>query len=249
MLLCTDFDGTLRIPDDPTALDANLSALTEWRAAGNYACLITGRNYSVFPKILPAWKNYFDYLATDNGGAIYDRQGDLIITNPFSETQVKTILAIIPSTVLPVFYYPNFFTANPYPSLPPVKLRLWFRNLDELWSKHRYFESSVFYLKSLPWPKPGYSQLPGVDLSQYCGFIDLVPIDNGKEVAAQRVADLLSTPPSKVISAGDDYNDIALLKAFRGYAVHSSLSEVIQAASGRSVASIAELITYLLATS
>lgn len=247
MLLCTDFDGTLRIPETPATLDANLLALTKWREAGNYACLITGRNYSVLPDILPEWRVFFDYLVTDNGGAIYDHQGDLVITNPFPKNHIETVLAVIPSDILPVYYYPNHYTINPYPRHQPIKLRLWFHDLDELWSKHRYFESSVFFLKSLPWPKPGYSPLPGVDLSQYCGFIDLIPSNSGKEVAAKRVADLLSISASEIISAGDDYNDLALLSTFRGYAVHSSAPEVLQAASYRSVISVAELISRLLA--
>lgn len=247
MLLFSDFDGTLRDPNDPRVLDSNLSALENWRAAGNYACLITGRNYSAFSRILPEWKNYFCYLVTDNGGAIFDQGGELIATCAFPENLIQEVLISLPHDVLPVYYYPDHFTVTPRPKSSPIKLRLWFHELDDLWSKQRYFESGIFHLKSLPWPKPGFSTLPGVDLSQYCGFLDLVPENSGKEIAAKRITAILSVPREEIISIGDDYNDIALLNSFTGYAIDFSPSEVIQAASGRTIANVSTLIAHILA--
>ncbi len=243
MLLLTDFDGTLRDLNDSTVLSSNLAAVQRWRAAGNEACLITGRNFSVLSQILPEWKNYFSFLATDNGGAIFDYQGDLIATYPLSENIIEEILTVIPHDILPVYYYPDHYSTTLRPKSRLIKLRLWFHDLDELWSKHHYFEANIFKLKSLPWPKHSFSPLPGVDLSNYCGFIDLVPPTSGKEIAAQRLSGILSFPHSEIIAVGDDYNDIPILEAFKSYAISSAPPEVICAASGRTITSISALIS------
>lgn len=250
MILCTDFDGTLRDLNDPAILDTNLTSLKSWREAGNQAYLITGRTYTVLGEILPDWATYFDYVATDNGGAIFHQKGYLLASFPFQTSDVDDILAIIPDGTLPVFYYPYSLSTERLPDQTPIKIRVWFHTLDDLWSEHHYLSSNFTEIKSLPWPKPGFSQLPGVDLTQYPGFIDLVPETSGKENAITHLGVLTATANlrtqfthTNIITVGDDYNDIAMLKSFTGYAISTAPSEVIQAASGRTIHSVSELIS------
>lgn len=247
MILCSDFDGTLRDPGDPTVLKTNLEALKDWGATGNHACLITGRNHSVLPIILPDWQNYFDYIATDNGGAIFNRSDKLVVKYPFPNGVITNILNDVAKNILPVFYYPDSFTTSYQPYSHPIKLRLWFHNLDALWAYHQNYSSNFPDVKSLPWPKPGFSPLPGVDLSQYHGFIDLVPRRSGKEYAVQYFAKVFRT--ADLITVGDGYNDIAMLEKFKGYAINTAPAEVLQATSGRIINSVSELISLKLAQS
>lgn len=249
MLFCTDFDGTLNDPNDLSVIHSNLLALSTWRQAGNYACLVTGRNYSVIPSILWRWEKYFDYLITDNGGAIYDNRERLILQYRFSPDLIDIILDSISDDVLPAYYYTHDYTAdrNRYADQIPIKLRLWFRSLNQLWSEQHRFETEFPEVKSLPWPKPGFSPLDNIDLSKYCGFVDLVPQRSGKESSIQRLAKKLFLGDD-IITVGDDFNDIAMLQKFEGYAIDTAPSEVIQAASGRTVRSVHELISRKLSS-
>lgn len=249
MILCTDFDGTLRNLNDTSVLSTNLDSIQSWRAAGNQTYLITGRTHAVLEEILPNWVSYFDYVATDNGGAIFDQNDHLLTSFPFCNSVVENILAIIPKEVLPVFYYPHTHDINRLLDQPPIKIRLWFHTLAELWAEHHFLSANFSEIKSLPWPKPGFSQLPNVDLSQYQGFIDLVPKTSGKENAITNLSIFTTTNSkiqftySNIITIGDDYNDIAMLKSFESYAIDTAPPEVIQAASGRTVHSVSELIS------
>lgn len=250
MILCTDFDGTLRDLNDPAVLSSNLISLQSWRAAGNQTYLITGRTHAALGEILPDLASYFDYVATDNGGAIFDCSDHLLTSFPFNASVVESILAIIPKEVLPVFYYPHEHGIDRLSGQNPIKIRLWFHTLVELWSEHHFLLASFTEVKSLPWPKPGFSQLPGVDLTQYQGFIDLVPKTSGKENAITNLSIFASTANPKIqftypniITVGDDYNDVTMLESFESYAIATAPPEVIRAASGRTVHSVSELIS------
>lgn len=241
-LLFTDFDGTLTQHQSPDILTANLLALQHWQRAGNEAILVTGRNHSVLPQILPSWKSYFAYIITDNGGAIFDQTDHLCLSRPFSDQLLETVIASTDPDILIAFYTPYSFAAQRPTDQEIIKLRLWFKNLEHLWSVQHFLCTGIIPVKSLPWPKSGFSKLPGVDLSQYCGFLDLVPKTSGKELAISWIADRYDSPKSSILTIGDDYNDIDMLSEFHGYTFTSSPPEVIQSASGRTIHSVAELI-------
>lgn len=247
-IICSDFDGTLK-QDDPSVLERNLRAVQTWRDAGNIFIIVTGRNHAVLDQILPNWQNLIDYAIMDNGGAIFSNRDEIIYIHELRYSLIRRIQSLVCDRALPLSYSPYRCSIELLLGETAIKLRLWFRTEHHFsWYKKR-IEDQGFPVKILPWIGAGFSKLPsGASTEQFYGFLDIVPFDSGKECAIAQLVNLKNweTTPSKIITVGDDYNDIAMLAAYQGYAIHGSPQEVITAAQGRTATSVADLIYHHL---
>lgn len=248
MLLCADFDGTLNIHDCPEAFERNLQAVRRWREAGHDFGLTTGRNMSVLKQIFPNWPNEVDFVVTDNGGAIFGHEDEPWRVQSLKRGMISCVERLAGANAQPA-YYTVFGYGIRYPEeLDVIKLRLWFLSIQEALTVRGKLETQFEEkIQVLPWLRQGYSPLEGVDLSQYAGFLDIVSMKAGKQNAIEFVADKWEIAPTEVLTVGDDYNDLAMLRKFHGYAIDGSDFEVVQAARGRTTASAADLIDMLMA--
>lgn len=247
MLLCADFDDTLNVHGCPEVFKRNLRAVRRWRELGHNFGLTTGRNMSILRQIFPNWQQQVDFVATDNGGAIFSHEGELWQTRPLESGMIASIERLAGANVQPA-YYTAFNYGIQYPKESEViKLRLWFLSPQEaLTAKGKLEHQFGNKIQVLPWLRQGYSPLPGVDLSQYAGFLDVVSAWSGKQNAIKFVAERQNISEMEIFTVGDDYNDLAMLWRFQGYAIIGSDFEVVQAAQGRTVASVADLVKSLL---
>lgn len=243
MLICSDFDGTLR-QKDPHVLAQNLQAVKEWRTAGNLFAIVTGRNHAVVDQILPDWQNLVDYLVMDNGGAIFSNHDQLIYVNELERRLIRQIQSLVCDRATPLSYSPYRCSIELMLSETAVKLRLWFRTERHFYIYQERIQAQAWPIKILPWIGAGFSKLPSsANTSQFFGFLDIVPADSGKECAIAQLINQEDHYIDHVITVGDDYNDIAMLKTFQGYAISGSPQSVIAAAQGRTVSSVAKLIS------
>lgn len=72
----SDFDGTLFINQEITA--ETLTAIRNWRAAGNKFGIVTGRAYVMLIAHLRDFGLEVDFVICDNGAIIYDGDGKII---------------------------------------------------------------------------------------------------------------------------------------------------------------------------
>ena len=86
----SDFDGTLFINQEISA--ENLSAIRNWRAAGNKFGIVTGRAYIMLPAHLKEFDLEIDFAICDNGAIIHDGGGKVIFE---TELPKKILLEII----------------------------------------------------------------------------------------------------------------------------------------------------------
>lgn len=263
MILCSDFDGTLSQKQNPSVLASNLKAVQAWRNAGHIFVLVSGRNHGVIDQILPGWQTKIDYMILDNGGAIFSNCNELIYVNELKRNLIREIQKLVCNNALPISYSPERCAIELMLDEVAIKLRLWFRTEEHFYTYQQRLENQNWPIKVLPWIGAGFSKLPsGADTSQFFGFLDIVPENGGKECAIATLVELAHLNPtdkaqntndlndnqdssSNIITIGDDYNDIAMLKAFKGYAISNSPTPVIAAAQGRTVNSVAALISQL----
>ncbi len=242
MVICSDFDGTLNSSTDPLVLSTNLLAVRKWREAGHAFVLVTGRNHAIISSILPDWQKYIDYLIMDNGGATFSNQDQLIHVYKLERSLIYAIRSLVCNRAMPISYSPERCSIDLMVGETAIKLRLYFRTEELLKRCHAQIEDQNWPIKVLPWLKPGFSKLPdGTNPNRFYGFLDIVHKDSGKECAIQRLVNI-KYPQSDIITIGDDYNDIAMLSRFRGFAINGSPNEIIAAANGRTITSVANLI-------
>lgn len=247
-VIFSDFDGTLK-QEKPDVLTKNLRAAQEWRHAGNLFVIVTGHNHAILDQILPNWQNLVDYIIIDNGGAIFSNTDALIYVNKLPRHLIRKIQSLVCDRALPLSYSPYRSSIELMLTETAIKLRLWFQTEQRFQTYKDRIEKQGWPIKILPWIGAGFSKLPSsASTEKFFGFLDVVPEDSGKEHAIAQLINLMSWDyaPDDIITVGDDYNDIAMLSLYRGYAIHGSPPEVIAAAQGRIIPSVADLIYDLL---
>lgn len=243
-IIFSDFDGTLR-QKDQNVLTENLRAVQKWRHAGNLFVVVTGRNHAVLNQILPDWQNLIDYIIMDNGGAIFSNHDKLLYVHELQRRLIHQIQSLVCDRALPLSYSHDRCSIELMLGETAIKLRLWFKTEQHFRIYKDRIERQNWPIKVLPWIGAGFSKLPsGSSTEKFFGFLDIVPIDGGKECAIAKLVNLMnwSYTLDDIITVGDDYNDIAMLNTYRGYAIHDSPDKVITAAQGRTVTSVAHLI-------
>lgn len=246
MTICSDFDGTLNNAHNPNVLKKNLQAIQTWRAHNYQFVVVTGRNHAVLKKILPHWQNQIDYIITDNGGAIFSNQDQLLYVCELPLQLIRQIKNLVCDQAVPIVYSPELCTIELMLGETAIKLRLYFRTQRQYERYQAQITAQNWPIQILPWPKPGFSKLPGgTDPSQFYGFLDIVPQVSGKENAIAQLANLVQLS-SPILTIGDDDNDINMLTRYHGYAITGSQPQVLTATEGRNVNSVADLISQYL---
>ena len=235
--LCVDFDETLYLHNDRKTWLKNVELLKLWRSRRNKVAIISGRNWQNFQKICPEWEEIADYLVLDNGGVTFSSGGKIDDMVPFSSEALGEVKVHSYAQARLLVYYTPHEIGLEQPDLSElIKVRAWYQSLETLWSVRFYLEHIAnTTLQVLPYPRQGYSTLEGVDLTQYAGFLDFVPKDGGKENAINHISEKEHYIKKDVIVVGDDYNDIGMIKEFRGHAMAGAPDGVIEAADRKSV--------------
>lgn len=78
-LLATDYDGTLRYAQD--VMPEDLDSIKSWKKAGNKFVIVTGRSKESIDAQIQKFNLPCDYLITNNGGMVFDQNGDTLLSN------------------------------------------------------------------------------------------------------------------------------------------------------------------------
>ena len=253
MNLFCDVDGTFWVHSDKDfeQYKKNLAAVKKWRDAGHKFGLATGRGIPSMSRGFPEYKDYTDFLITDNGSFITDVKNEKLIDEVvFGSREIAAIVSFIRTHFsekeAKISYY-GYLQEYQIPIAPIGKIRIWLLNQETteklyfLLEEHFGNDSYKLHIErnalpsSLEWVGPEYK----------C-FINIVPDDSGKEIAIARLKQLHKIA-GDVVVLGDDMNDLAMINRFDGYAMASShprLLEVMDPA--KIVKSPADLIRKLL---
>lgn len=78
-LLATDYDGTLRYAQD--VMPEDLKSIAAWKEQGNKFVIVTGRSKESIDAQVQAFDLPCDYLITNNGGMVFDENGNVLLSN------------------------------------------------------------------------------------------------------------------------------------------------------------------------
>lgn len=250
-ILGSDFDGTLNYGGMD---EEKLSAVAEWRRAGNRFGIISGRGIE-FRKTLrekfPDLK--WDFLAVCNGGYIMDGEGEVV-----RETRCDgEILSELTSDligwgckVVHVIGAQYICVVERAEDRPPrvdeAAVRLWETKPTAAYfyqvSVRRSTEEKTLAVVERIREKYGERLTP----LQNGLSIDIVPRGVNKAEGLCRVAEFFGCGRKDVIAVGDNVNDMDMIRAFHSYAMANGVEEIREAAEGV-VESVTELIRRELA--
>lgn len=256
MIIFSDFDNTLYRHGDPATTAENFQAVKKFRQAGHKFCLATGRSLSSIENAfstdnLPNYRQCFDYLVLDNGAICMRPNGEVILEELIPQATAQKIYASIVQKYDKNhdFQLVAYYGSSEHPEIGAslTKMRLWNRNnalaiqiTDEINQRFGNEVKAFAAYDVIP------TRIPWLEDGDFTAFIDIAPVKAGKENTIARLVQQ-SFPSEKVITVGDDTNDISMIRQFDGYAVANAVPLVLENTStGHIVNNVAALIEWLL---
>lgn len=236
-IVATDFDGTLcqSYPDGYKINEKTLEAIKEFRAKGNLFGVVTGRSYIwAYPIFKQKNEFEFDYIISDNGAQCFDKDGNVVFSNKikayfgFAKDYVNTVLDFCNEVEEAGICFErdrfNFQKNNPcgkgdYYSNYSV--------LDELCEKDEFVmvnavcknDETAAKLKEKIISKFGEYLEP----AQNGRCLDITAKGINKATGISLYARIMNVRHDSVYSAGDNYNDLPMIKSFHGCAVKGAV--------------------------
>lgn len=236
-LVATDFDGTLcqSYPDGYKINDKTLEAIKKFRNKGNLFGIVTGRSYIWAYPVFKEQNSFdFDYILSDNGAQCFDKDGNTVFSNKikayrgFAKDYVTTVLEFSDEVEEAGICFEkdrfNFEKNNPdgnggYYSKYSV--------LDELCEKDEFVmvnavcknDETAAKLKEEIVSKFGEY----LDPAQNGRCLDITAKGVNKATGISQYAKVMGVIHENIYSAGDNYNDLSMIKAFHGCAVKSAV--------------------------
>ena len=258
-IVATDYDGTLcqSYPDGYKINDKTLEAIKRFRQKGNLFGVVTGRSYVW---AYPVFKNQntfeFDYIISDNGAQCFDKDGNVVFSNKikayrgFAKDYVKTVLNFGNDIEEAGICFErdrfNFEKENPegdgvYYCKHSV--------LDELYEKDEFVmvnavcknDEAAAMLKEEIVSKFGEY----LDPAQNGRCLDITAKGINKSSGISQYATAMGVLYDNIYTAGDNYNDLSMVKAFHGCAVKDAV-EALKAEAEVILDDVGSLIEIIL---
>lgn len=251
-LLCSDFDNTICFWSDIGRIyDEDREAIRRFREAGNKFVIISGRSYrtaiDVFDKMDFHDMDFFmimsgAYAAYPDETLIYDRRIDMKtlpeLAEFFRETGARYLCMdigkesynvdiggdlepefAVPISLEDVLEFPTYTSIN-----------VGYHSNDEAHAVAAELEKRFSHI---------------ITPLQNNRAIDMPPAGVDKAVAVDYAAKMYKIEKDKIYTAGDNYNDMRMLKAYHGCAMSNGPSAVWKSAE-RKISHISEIIDHIL---
>ncbi len=206
MILCSDFDSTLK-QEDPIIFKENLRAVKNWRNAGNLFVIVTGHNHAVLNQILPNWQSLVDYIIMDSGGAFFSNQNELVHINELSRSLIRKIQSLVCDRAAPISYSPYRHSIELMLTETAIRLRLWFKTEPRFRSCKSRIEAQGWPIKVLSQIGTDFSTLPsGASTERFYGFLDIVSTGSGKDEAIAQLISIIGAEEQTIIIDNNSYN-------------------------------------------
>ncbi len=239
-IIATDYDGTLcqSYPDGYKINDKTLEAIKKFRSNGNLFGVVTGRSYIwAYPVFKKQNTFEFDYIISDNGAQCFDKDGNIVFSNKikaykgFAKDYVNTVLNFSEEVEEAGICFErdrfNFEINNPDGNGGYYSK---YSFLDELHDKDEFVMVNAVCKND-----ETAAKLKEEILARFGEYLD--PAQNGRclDITAKGInkasgisqyARSVDVLHDNIYSAGDNYNDIPMLKAFHGCAMTGGVDEI-----------------------
>lgn len=254
-ILLTDYDGTFWCGDE-SLIKENIAAVIKWQNAGNLFGIVTGRAPALF---YPEFKNYaipLDCLITANGAAGFDKDFNCLFKKTMPKNATIAAMEFLTNTtaahmiILSVDHSPklNFkqifsdtswfvddTTFSDYTAMTD-------NHLDNILQISTAFDDEISASKFADDFNEKFNNGVTALPNKWC--VDIVASGIDKKIGIESYINV-TNQDLEIYTAGDGQNDVPMLKAFNGYAMHDATIEA-KAATKNTCKTIVELINNLL---
>ena len=246
-IIATDFDGTLTIDGIPPRV---VEAIERFRAAGNLFGVVTGRDkLGSYGRFSSEKKFPFDFILALNGALAMDADGNTLYEYPIRGDQPYGDTTLSRAILYRICELTGFYCGiclgdtrmDIHPDYPRGGKMLWteltpFEDIErDVFAKMNTFSMLNTVCENEEAAKRVTAQL----LEEFGDYV--FPQQNGtcidipvrgmdKGVGIARYAALVGVETSNIWTAGDNYNDLAMLAPYHGCAMASGVDAAKEAA-------------------
>ena len=221
----SDYDGTLSVPHEGVAAET-ITAIHDWRIAGNKFGIVTGRDYSLIAMETRAHNLPVDFYICCNGAAIHHTDGTPLISTPLSREVMKDFFRsehVRSYTDGMLFFTPEHAytyrlrTDVPSSYLTPLNtieeaLRL--KDVVQMGMRFRDREETLAAFAAID------SDFPNIFTGNMNRqFLDLNRAGVNKSMGIADFVHHMGWEAYDLFIIGDDRNDLAMIEEYGGYTV------------------------------
>ena len=219
-LLASDYDGTLQFGD--SVMESDLEALRKWKEEGNLFALVTGRSKQSICQMMEKYGIPADYLVTNNGGMVFDAEGNDLLSSQLDTTTAIDLMFIAHELGDVVSYMVNDGVNRHKVVCNPGMKDHRYPHVQPDWSEEQIMDSGQFsqIVYSMNDPKAAVDTADHINhyfgsvVNAYPnGFVvDIVHNGISKATGLQFVQEYCNADDDDLFVIGDSYNDIPMLE-------------------------------------
>lgn len=217
-LFATDFDGTLNNYSEGVTEEC-LKTIAEFRRRGNIFGIITGRSYENAKRIIESYLKYCDFIACMTGAYVINSNGKVIFEAKGNGEVLPELLKTISEMGCGYLVYSDGKKSYDIDTLSPlkddgeemkeIKRHEYFSQVNTCFDPPEHFEKCVEKLTEL------YGDVITLNVNGHC--LDLPPAGVSKGRSVKIISEYFDVSDDNIYTAGDNDNDISMLKMFHGY--------------------------------
>ena len=233
-LFASDYDGTLLYAEH--IMPEDLKAIQDWKAAGNKFAIVTGRSKESIQKQIEQYNIPVDYIVTNNGGMVFDKDGNTLLSNYLDYITSLDVIYAAKSMEGVCSYVVNdgiyrhriiIDDANEhrYPNLDPDMSEEDVLNMG----KYAQIVLSMAEIDLAISMADAINQYFGESVVAYANnyVVDVVPKGVSKATGLDFVCEWSGILEKDTYTIGDSYNDIPLMEyGLHGAAIDTAFDEV-----------------------
>ncbi|WP_164683989.1 HAD-IIB family hydrolase [Vibrio maerlii] len=255
-LLASDYDKTFFYKANPQALPENLAAVEQWQKAGNLFAISTGRDAASMLYEQTHKGVQFDYLVALNGSFIIDGNKEVIFKQALPHSIAQSLVSDIREEFNDELIVSNGFngcnfTNRQLSQSDPAAAEIFHRN-SQIYTRtiEQALEHEVYLVGCLAEDQDKAQAIrtrilekheDDVEVFINLNYINIVPKGISKASGIEFIMKHAQLEHTQVSVIGDDFNDIPMIQAFRGFAVPNATPALVEYAEG-TVETVAELI-------
>ena len=233
-IIASDYDGTLSMGG---VSQENKDAIAKWQEKGNLFGIVSGRALRDLAILTERDQVPYDYFVAATGAIIANSKGEILKSTPFSMEIVHELLDYLIKENLcqyAVFvcdYDRTWVFFDPEEASKHTREHILLDEIDKFPYASQIslaLESNEVAAKVTELVAKRFDKILNPCQNGRC--IDIVTYGMDKAVGILKYCELVGLGDTDVITAGDNYNDLAMIKRFEGCAIGRAVEPVVEAA-------------------
>lgn len=235
-IMVSDFDFTIMEHGNPQVTAENLQAIKRWREKGNLFIIASGRSLPSITLEMHDYADYADFLILNDGATIISSRGEKVRSDRMDEQLIEKFKdALLEQHLRGEYATISYYGSRELDYIKPgcCKFRMWFKYLEDCRSVEALIQNKFpRRMQCIVYPNVDGNHDTRLDWinDNLLNTLEVNCAGTDKKSALDYLLNMLciNNPGDKIISIGDDFNDLRMLEAYNGYTLEHARPDVLK---------------------